>query len=206
MNGIDSKANKLDEHIPDYVLGRTDGRLNQLIEEKMQCDKRFEKQVHIEQALVAGMSANAGKSTQYASDFDALRQRISAEGEAQENNSFQAMRYLPAIAASFLVAAVALPLLMQNADEKGNEFEVLSAPLSAPVQEQKMLRIIYSESISDRRRDEIALLYKLEEIETVGALNSVIYKLPNQATTDQLLAALRQEESVEFASLTKAIK
>ncbi|MEM8497490.1 MAG: hypothetical protein AAF542_05655 [Pseudomonadota bacterium] len=204
MSAIESEANSLDEYIPDYVLGRVDAQRRQQIEELMQRDKRFEKQVRVEQALVASLGTEQNTAEVNAANFDALLQRIDAED--RQSNSSQSRYSLPAIAAAVLFVIVALPLMVQKDDPATNEFEALSAPVSAPEHEHKMLRVIFSDGISEHRRDEIALQYNLEVIDAAGALNSIVYKLPKQTPAEQLLNALKQEQSVEFVSLTGAVE
>lgn len=206
MNEIKTKAQRLDEHIPDYVLGRADTRLCQQIEEHMQHDPLFAKQVRVEQALVADIAVETRRpeTDSEAVGFDRLQQRINDEDVASGTNTPQKNAYLPAIAAAFLLAAIALPLLMQSNNAPNNQFEALSESQPAQALAVKNLRVIFSEEISAQRRSEIASDYNLEVIEAAGALNSVLYKLPSQAPAKQLLKALQQEEAVEFATLTSA--
>lgn len=203
-----SELRKLDEQIPAYVRGVADEETRDRIEQQIKVNEAFAKQVQVEQALLASIARQASDSQKSSTSFESLRQRIEDENINVTATQPKRAYYMPAVAAAVVLAVIALPLLLEPSVNSGNEFEALSAPQPISPQHTVLgaepggVRVIFKSELSEHEREVIAVRYGLSSHVVTGALNSIIYKVPEQENAEQILERLQRDEGIEFAALT----
>ncbi|MFK8020537.1 MAG: hypothetical protein AB8B86_12255 [Pseudomonadales bacterium] len=207
-----SELRKLDEQIPAYVRGVADQETRNRIEQQIKVNEDFAKQVQVEQSLLASIARQTSGSHESSTSFESLRQRIENENIKVTATLPKRAYYMPALAAAVVLAVIALPLLLEPSVNSGNEFEALSAPQLNSSQPTVLgaqpgaVRIIFKSELSEREREVIAARYGLGVHVVAGALNSIIYKVPEQENAEQILEQLQRDEGIEFAALTGSME